>query len=758
MRTIFTTILLLFFVVQGIAQTDQLTIQNKYLRVTFNKRANSFAFESLPSGKTFATTRNLYLSGKEVVKNKYSVKILGSGEALEIRGNQGGKIYLLPNVPFVFIQGKIKNDSITAKVVNRIPLASFGLSLPVGPDKLKAMGTGGLQPLSKCDGSYAWLGIANPENNQGAVFGWITHERASGLLFPEIINGEAVVNARSDYGRLRLAAGSTEETEVLAVGYFDDARIGLENWADLVAKANNIKLHQVPTGFCTWYCEKHGRAADEQSLAQLTDFTEKNLKPWGFNFIQIDDFWQDGDAKKNGPNKNFTRVKATGPYPSGMKQTADYIKSKGFTPGIWFMPFAGTYNDPWFTDHQEWFAKRADGKPYDTPWGGTCFDMTYGPARDYLAGYVKQMSKEWGYTYFKMDGLSTGLAVNPRYVNAGYREDDFGDAVFSNPDQTNFDAYRSGLRLVREAAGPDVFFLGCCAAQNMRSYQGSFGLVDAMRIGPDNGGSWKGWLKASPDYGTRHYFINGRIWWNDPDPNYLRSSVTLDEARSMATFAAISGTLNSNSDWIPDLSAERIEVLKRTMLVHHATARPVDFFRNPVPAFWQITDYKAVRRDLVAVFNWKDTITVMSIPVSKLQLPAGKHYAAYEFWSNSYLPEITDTIKVTLPKHTCAVISLRPVGDRPFVISTSQHVTQGIIDLSDELWNPVSKTLSGKSKVVANDPYELRVFIPKTAKLLNIAKVTSNHGATIKVKQTARGAVVTIVSPRSEEVNWKMVF
>jgi hypothetical protein len=384
--------------------------------------------------------------------------------------------------------------------------------------------------------------------------------------------------------------------------------------------------------------------------------------------------------------------------------------------------------------------------------------MTYGPARDYLAGYVKQISKEWGYTYFKMDGLSTGLAVNPRYVNAGYREDDFGNAVFSNPDKTNFDAYRSGLRLVRDAAGPDVFFLGCCAAQNMRSYQGSFGLVDAMRIGPDNGGSWKGWLKASPDYGTRHYFINGRIWWNDPDPNYLRSSVTLDEARSMATFAAISGTLNSNSDWIPDLPAERIEVLKRTMLVHHATARPMDFFKNPVPAFWQITENKAARRDLVAVFNWKDTVTVMVLPVSKLQLPAGKRYAAYEFWSNRYLPEITDTIKVTLPKHTCAVISVRPVGDNPIVISTSQHVTQGIIDLSDERWNPASKTLSGKSKVVANDPYELRVFIPKTAKLLNISKVTADHGATINVKQTAEGAVVTIVSPRSEEVNWKMVF
>jgi hypothetical protein len=278
MRTLYITIILILFVNQAFAQSEIATIQNQFLQVSFNRSTNSFAFQTLPSGKTFATTRNLYLSGKEVVKNKVSVKTLGSGESLEIRGDNGGKIYLLQNVPFVFIQGKIKNDSAAAKVFNRIQLASFGLSLPVGPDKLKAMGTGGLQSLIKSDGSYAWLGIANPENNQGAVLGWITNERASGLLFSEIINGQAVVNARSDYGRLRLASDGTEATEILAVGYFDDARIGLENWADLVAKANNIKLHQVPTGFCTWYCEKHGRAADEQSLAQLTDFAEKNLK------------------------------------------------------------------------------------------------------------------------------------------------------------------------------------------------------------------------------------------------------------------------------------------------------------------------------------------------------------------------------------------------------------------------------------------------------------------------------------------------
>ena len=42
------------------------------------------------------------------------------------------------------------------------------------------------------------------------------------------------------------------------------------------------------------------------------------------------------------------------------------------------------------------------------------------------------------------------------YVNDAYKEDGIGDAVFHDPDKTNIQAYRDGLRLVREAAGRDV--------------------------------------------------------------------------------------------------------------------------------------------------------------------------------------------------------------------------------------------------------------------------------------------------------------
>src|SRR3954468_7789317 len=165
-----------------------------------------------------------------------------------------------------------------------------------------------------------------------------------------------------------------------------------------------------------------------------------------------------------------------------------------------------------------------------------------------------------------------------------------GDAVLSNPDKTNIEAFRDGLRLIRKTAGPGVFVLGCCAPQNMRSYAGVFGLVDAMRMGPDNNGTWEGWSSTSPVFGSHNYHLNGRIWWSDPDPIYVRASIPLSQARCIASWTALAGQMVSSSDWLPALPAERIDLLRRCMPTHGATTRPVDLFSNDVPRVWLATD------------------------------------------------------------------------------------------------------------------------------------------------------------------------
>ncbi|GAI62438.1 unnamed protein product, partial [marine sediment metagenome] len=81
--------------------------------------------------------------------------------------------------------------------------------------------------------------------------------------------------------------------------------------------------------------------------------------------------------------------------------------------------------------------------------------------------------------------------------------------VLHDPRMTHIEAYRKGLEIVRETA-PHVFILGCNVSQNMRSMGAAFGLIDAMRIGPDNGGAGSGrWnsVMVGPHYGSNLYFL-----------------------------------------------------------------------------------------------------------------------------------------------------------------------------------------------------------------------------------------------------------
>ena len=226
--------------------------------------------------------------------------------------------------------------------------------------------------------------------------------------------------------------------------------------------------------------------------------------------------------------------------------------------------------------------------------------------RQYLSDLVKTIHS-WGVDYFKMDGLWTGSATEQIYVNDGYRDDQIGNnAPFHDPKKTNIEVMRDGLQLLRQAAGPEVFFSGCNLSQNMRSLAGSIGLVDSMRIGPDNGQGWRnyreeiaangsGSIITGPVRGTRLYFMHGRFWWNDPDPCYVRAGIPLKHARLITSWVALSGQFNLNSDWIPGLPPERLELLKRTMPHHGVTARPVDYFDTVMPGIWLVTDARQSR-------------------------------------------------------------------------------------------------------------------------------------------------------------------
>ncbi len=300
---------------------------------------------------------------------------------------------MFEGLPFVVLTSRLGNQGAEAKTVDRVRAMNLTLGLNKRVAELRALGTAGLTGVDRQanPGSHSFLAVADPQSRAGLVAGWVSHDRGSGVLFSDVKEGKAVVDSRLDYGKLLIESGQTVKSETLVVGHFDDARLGLEAYADAVAKYYRIALLPQPTVYCTWY---HAGASNEEDIIENAAFAKEHLTPYGFSVMQIDDKWQDGQ-KIEGPRKDFTTHRADGPYPSGMAPTTANLERLGMVPGIWFMPFAGTWDDPFCADKQDMFAQK-DGKPYVVHWGGTCFDLTNPKTRAYVYEMARRIAHDWG--------------------------------------------------------------------------------------------------------------------------------------------------------------------------------------------------------------------------------------------------------------------------------------------------------------------------------------------------------------------------
>lgn len=755
------------------ASAQNLEISNEALAVRYDTAKHRFSAVDRATGQAFLADGQL--EGQDVSASVRGRRIVvtqadGSRVTLELRKES----------PFLYLTKELRNAGAAETDIQRTEPASFRIELGKPAGDLRTMGTAGLMPPDQNPGSYLFLTLADPETRRGVVAGWLTHDRGDGVLFSSVKEGGVEFKARIDYGHLRIPPGKTAELETLVVGLFDDARLGEECFADEIKEHYDIRLRPRSAGYCTWYSEVGGLtdkkggagASNEKDLTTLTEFAARELKPYGFGFVQIDDEWQDGGSNPdgtriNGPRRGFTRQKPDGGYPRGMAPVADMIEKNGLTAGIWFLPFARNHQDPEYKDRQDWFVHRLDGTPYETVWGGTSLDLTRPDVQKHLVELVKTVHG-WGFDYFKMDGLWTGSATEQIYVNDGYKDDSIGNhKPFLVPRVTNIEALRSGLKLLRKAAGRDVFFSGCCASQNMRSLGGAIGLVDSMRIGPDNGFEWQDYRKevmhfegggiiTGPIRGNRLYFLNGRVWWNDPDPAYVRPAVKLNHAQLLSSWVAVSSMFNLNSDWLPGLPPERLEILKRCMPSHNATARPVDYFDSPMPSLWLLS---APPRYVLGLYNWDSVARTIRSTTRKAGLDDARTYYAFDFWNNKPLTPFRGLFAYGVPAESCRVIAVRADEGHPVIVSTSRHVTQGVVDLAEETWK--KNTLSAESLIVGNDPYEARIAGIDNRKDFQISVSSSDQRAGVKITPVTSEAGwlrVRIDSPTHRTVRWSVLF
>ena len=638
--------------------------------------------------------------------------------------------------PFAFIDVAPKSAPTNARP-RRIDLPA--LTLRPFAAKPKAMSYAGLTEVDGHTGAIGYLAVAEPFTRRGVVIGWLTNDRASGVIASGFDGeGRVVLKSFAEYGRMLVKAGERVAPDTLVVGWFDDCRFGLEAYADLLAKRHGVKLPRQIAGYTTWYPDRFGYsdrskyprgcgAGDEESTKAFADEVKRlGLDRYGFRFFQCDDQWQCGEELE-GPARDFSRTNPKGPYPHGFCVVTDYLRERGLITGLWWMPFGGVSADPSWAGRSNLFARAfADtpasgsakgpiakaqkaGQPFETVWGGTCLDMTNPEARAYVAEQTRRITYDWGMGYIKFDGIWTGY-VGDLQGGRSWKDDHIDNAVFADETASNMSAFRLGLKVQREAAKPGTFILGCNLAQTARALVPSVGFVDAMRVGGDNGpiDMFPDRYRKGPESATVNYFLNGRVWYNDPDPVYVRNVVPLGRARTFASFTAIAGALYNFSDWLPDLNPERIEILKRTLAPHGVTSvRPIDYFESDLPNAW-VLEKDGVR--VFGLYNWNTNEAMrVDYPAAYAGFDPEKTYIGFDFWNDSIVPSFRGRLATDIPADDCRVLAVRELVDRPFVISTSRHVASPVFDIRDERWDAASKTLSGVSHVVPGERYELRI-------------------------------------------------
>ncbi|HWB98330.1 MAG TPA: hypothetical protein VG672_16570, partial [Bryobacteraceae bacterium] len=344
-----------------------------------------------------------------------------------------------------------------------------------------------------------------------------------------------------------------------------------------------------------------------------------------------------------------------------------------------------------------------NGKPITVPsgqWGNSyVLDPTHPKTQSFLHDVFTQYRK-WGVRYYMIDFLDSIGGSTP----GTYRPDAYFDRSLVPGPQ----AYRAGLRVIREAAGPETYLLASTGPTLL-----DVGLVDAVRAGNDYGegrpldGPGKGFFPATfvinrPDYWTSHraatnalaanFFTHRKLYLADSG-NVLTidKPVPLSDAQISATIFGINGGPLMLGDDISRMDDGRLAMVKQLFPRLPECAVPLDLFDTPDPDYPKIFHLK-IRRpwgewDLLALFNYGTDTLRQSIPLERLSLDPRQPYAVWDFWNERYTGAQSSVLQADVPARSVRLLRIARIEDHPFVLSTDLHIRQGETEIQDVRWD-----------------------------------------------------------------------
>ncbi|MDO4574994.1 MAG: alpha-galactosidase [Planctomycetia bacterium] len=495
-----------------------------------------------------------------------------------------------------------------------------------------------------------------------------------------------------------------------------------------------------PTGWMSWniYFDKAGA---QENLAEAR-LGKKYFQPFGMEFWSIES-WQGNSDKL--PVSKFYNINGEvneEQFPDGMKKLADELRALGFRPGMWIVPF-GTGNPEFYESHRSWFMHFPNGTPVST-WAGK---YTLDPSHPEVLAHLRTilaMYRDWGYEFFKIDGMSIGSYYPTQQTWKPELQPLLADTKHGN-------WIERFLRNLRAGLGDDAVILACGTSVTAPGVL----IADATRIGadivqPNKPVMWENILRQAQETLKRLYTHN-IIAYNDPDTLMVNDAISLEEARVTTTVVSLPGQVTFDGDKLAELPPERIRLIQQALPVCDVHPSELYSIWDRLPVWNLAVARPFLRWNVVAVFNWSDTEKEEGFTFAELGQNPDQEYALYEFWTNT-LTTASREFRAKLPPHSVRLYAVHPIQNHPQFLSSDRHTTQGAVDLTDLQWD--GQTLSGRVKLVEKHPTTLRFLTRGTP------CVKADSDATVQVQTEQEGNVlaVTLVSETTREARFTLHF
>jgi alpha-galactosidase len=569
--------------------------------------------------------------------------------------------------------------------------------------------------------------IKNTASGHSLVVGFLTMKDMLSHLYLRVDAKSFALerfNAHCDADRVPLNPGSTMHSEWLFLYFPDNAINGLEQYADAAGRAMNARVDpEIPVGWCSWY--KYFTRITQKDVHSNLRHLEKLAQDIPITWFQLDDGYQKvvGDWT--------TRIKDK--FPDDLGSLAGQIIKHNFRPGIWTAPFFARTNSRLYAEHPDWFLKDSRGRPawagWNPLWGGdlAALDMTHPQTQQWLYDMFHTIVHEWGFQFLKIDFLYSAVVKARRH----------------DPTQTRAQAYRTGLDIIRKAAGEDTIILGCGAPLGP-----AVGVADVMRISADTGPKWRDTVvrkavggRTEPSVESAlvncitRSFLHRRFWNNDPDCILLRKgNLTRDEYRTFATVVGLTGGMVLISDNMGELDDEGRRVFGALVPPSGAPAVPADLFENEMPGLFTISFPGPAPRTLVAAINWKDTRNTLTVDFAALGLDPDASYHVFDYWGGKFLGTLNTDIAFTrVPAHGCRYLCIAPDTEQPAVVGTDLHITCGGVDISSCTYSDKAHTLTVALNLPGTRCGSVYVYAPESLAPVGGPQASGGEAAMEKV-------------------------